>query len=102
MESSAQGFAILSPAGASALMPRGRRRLTLAPISSPLPEGGQTEDGRAQGGQTEDGRDAAATEEASSEDEVLRSVMYAGFSSEEASVFLHEKKNSQVSQSGRS
>lgn len=53
---------------------------------------------RAQGGQTEDGRDAAATEEASSEDEVLRSAMYAGFSSEEASVFLQEKKNSQVSQ----
>lgn len=53
---------------------------------------------RAQGGQTEDGRVAAATEDASSEDEVLRSAMFAGFSSEEASVFLQEKKNSQVAQ----
>jgi hypothetical protein len=45
----------------------------------------------------EEGIDAAAAEEDTT-DEVLRSAMYAGFSTEEAQAFLQDRKNTNVSQ----
>jgi hypothetical protein len=46
----------------------------------------------------EEGIDAAAAEEDTTDEEVLRSAMYAGFSTEEAQAFLQDRKNTNVSQ----
>lgn len=73
------------------------RRLTLAPrpvspgrCASPLPVGESLI--------AEEGIDAAAAEEDTTDEEVLRSAMYAGFSTEEAQAFLQDRKNTNVSQ----
>jgi hypothetical protein len=73
------------------------RRLTLAPrpvslgrCASPLPVGESLI--------AEEGIDAAVAEQDTTDEEVLRSAMYAGFSTEEAQAFLQDRKNTNVSQ----